>query len=38
VGVLAYAALAYLRSDRQYFHDALCGTRIVDDHVTTKRP
>jgi uncharacterized RDD family membrane protein YckC len=37
VGVLAYAALAYLRGDRQYFHDALCGTRIVDDHVTTKR-
>jgi uncharacterized RDD family membrane protein YckC len=29
-GVLAYAALAWLRPDRQFLHDALCGTRLVD--------
>lgn len=29
-GVLAYAALAWLRSDRQFWHDAVCGTRLVD--------
>ncbi len=29
-GVLAYAALARLRPDRQFFHDVLSGTRIVD--------
>lgn len=29
VGVLAYAALALLRPDRQFWHDALCGTRLV---------
>ena len=28
-GVLAYAALAWLRPDRQYWHDAVCGTRLV---------
>jgi uncharacterized RDD family membrane protein YckC len=28
-GVLGYAALAFLRPDRQYFHDALCGTRLI---------
>lgn len=30
VGVLAYATLARLRADRQFLHDVLCGTRIVD--------
>ena len=30
VGVLAYAALAWLRPDRQFWHDAVCGTRLVD--------
>ncbi len=30
-GVLAYAALARLRQDRQFLHDVLCGTRIIDD-------
>ena len=29
-GVLAYAALAWLRPDRQYWHDVVCGTRLVD--------
>lgn len=29
-GVLAYAALVRLHPDRQYWHDAVCGTRLVD--------
>lgn len=29
-GVLAYAALARLRTDRQFWHDAVCGTRLID--------
>lgn len=29
VGVLAYAALARIRPDRQFWHDALCGTRLI---------
>jgi uncharacterized RDD family membrane protein YckC len=29
VGVLVYAALARLRADRQFWHDAACGTRLV---------
>ncbi len=29
VGVLGYAALARLHPGRQYWHDALCGTRLV---------
>lgn len=28
-GVLAYAALAWLRPDRQFWHDVVCGTRLV---------
>ena len=28
-GVLGYAALARLRRDRQFWHDAVCGTRLV---------
>jgi uncharacterized RDD family membrane protein YckC len=28
-GVLAYAALAFLHPQRQFLHDALCGTRLV---------
>ena len=28
-GVLAYAALTRLHPDRQYWHDAACGTRLV---------
>jgi uncharacterized RDD family membrane protein YckC len=30
VGALAYAALARLRADRQFLHDVVCGTRIID--------
>lgn len=30
VGVGAYAALARLHPDRQFWHDAVCGTRLVD--------
>lgn len=29
VGVLTYAALALLRPDRQFWHDVVCGTRII---------
>jgi uncharacterized RDD family membrane protein YckC len=29
VGVFAYAALVWLRSDRQFWHDVVCGTRLV---------
>lgn len=29
-GVLGYAALAWLHPDRQYWHDAVCRTRLVD--------
>ena len=28
-GVVGYAALTRLRADRQYWHDAVCGTRLV---------
>lgn len=28
-GVAAYAALAWLRGDRQFWHDAVCGTRLI---------
>lgn len=29
VGVAAYAGLARLRPDRQFWHDAVCGTRLI---------
>jgi len=29
-GVVAYAALVRLRPDRQFWHDAVCGTRLID--------
>jgi len=29
-GVLAYASLVYLRPDRQFWHDVVCGTRLID--------
>jgi len=31
VGVVAYALLALLHPQRQFWHDALCGTRLVND-------
>ena len=30
VGVIAYALLALLQPQRQFWHDALCGTRLID--------
>lgn len=29
IGVAAYASLILLRPDRQFLHDAICGTRLV---------
>lgn len=29
-GIAAYALLARLRPDRQFLHDVLCGTRVMD--------
>lgn len=29
VGVVGYAALSWLRADRQFWHDAICGTRLI---------
>jgi uncharacterized RDD family membrane protein YckC len=29
-GVAAYAALAWLQPDRQFWHDAVCGTRLIN--------
>lgn len=29
-GMAAYVLLARLRADRQYLHDVLCGTRLID--------
>lgn len=34
VGVVAYALLALLHPQRQFWHDALCGTRLVNDEAT----
>ncbi len=31
VGVVAYALLTLLHPQRQFWHDALCGTRLIDD-------
>jgi uncharacterized RDD family membrane protein YckC len=28
-GIAGYAALTWLRADRQYWHDVVCGTRLV---------
>jgi uncharacterized RDD family membrane protein YckC len=33
VGVVAYALLALLHPQRQFWHDALCGTRLVDSRA-----
>ncbi|MDE2080972.1 MAG: RDD family protein [Burkholderiales bacterium] len=37
-GVLVYAALGRLRPDRQYWHDAACGTRLVNMPARPPRP
>lgn len=34
-GALAYAALARLRADRQFLHDVVCRTRIIDVRSAT---
>lgn len=36
-GVLAYAALTRLHPERQYWHDAVCGTRLVTWRPPPKR-
>ncbi len=35
VGVVAYALLALLHPQRQFWHDALCDTRLVQDRPAT---
>lgn len=37
VGVLAYAALAWLSPQRQFWHDVVCGTRLIDWRVTRRQ-
>ena len=37
VGVAAYALLAMLHPQRQFWHDALCGTRLVDAREAVAR-
>lgn len=36
IGVLAYALLARLHPQRQFWHDALCGTRLIDARPPAK--
>jgi uncharacterized RDD family membrane protein YckC len=38
VGMLAYALLARLRADRQFLHDVLCGTQLVDTRKAQPAP
>ncbi len=33
VGIVAYALLSRLHPQRQFWHDALCGTRLVSDQT-----
>ena len=37
VGVVAYALLAFLQPQRQYWHDAACGTRLVHSEPRARR-
>jgi uncharacterized RDD family membrane protein YckC len=37
-GVLGYAALTRLHPSRQYWHDALCGSRLIDTRTGVKAP
>jgi uncharacterized RDD family membrane protein YckC len=37
-GMLAYALLARARADRQFLHDVLCGTRLVDTREVQPAP
>jgi uncharacterized RDD family membrane protein YckC len=38
VGMGAYALLARLRTDRQFLHDVLCGTQLVDTREVQAAP
>lgn len=38
LGVALYALLALASPDRQFWHDRLCGTRLVDARDEPKRP
>jgi uncharacterized RDD family membrane protein YckC len=37
-GMVAYAALACTRADRQFLHDALCGTQLIDTRPNQAAP
>jgi len=37
IGVVGYALLALLHPQRQFWHDALCGTQIIDAPPAKKR-
>ena len=37
-GVVAYAGLARLHPQRQFWHDALCGTRLADSRPALRSP
>jgi uncharacterized RDD family membrane protein YckC len=37
VGVMAYALLAFLHPQRQFLHDAMCGTRLVTWRAKSRR-
>jgi uncharacterized RDD family membrane protein YckC len=37
LGVVVYAALARLHPQRQFWHDALCGTRVITWRPTARR-
>ncbi len=36
-GVVAYAALVWLHPQRQFWHDVVCGTRLVDSRQAPPR-
>ena len=38
VGMLTYALLARLRADRQFLHDVICGTQLVDAREVQPAP
>lgn len=38
MGVIAYAALAWLHPRRQFLHDALCGTQLVTQLPPARKP
>jgi uncharacterized RDD family membrane protein YckC len=37
LGVLVFAGLSYLHPQRQYLHDAICGTRLVTHRPAPRR-